>query len=146
AVQPLHVGGAVEPGAARGARRAEEAAALVHPQVLHLHPHHRRRHRDGVDALGRVRCGGAHGLAPLQSDAIRNMYRTIQVMKSERTTRSHIHPDLSPDLLPTRHEEKEVHMLLRTDPFREFDRIVSQAFGTSTGTSTRPVALPMDAW
>lgn len=37
-------------------------------------------------------------------------------------------------------------MLLRTDPFREFDRIVSQAFGTSTGTSTRPVALPMDAW
>lgn len=37
-------------------------------------------------------------------------------------------------------------MLMRTDPFREFDRIVSQAFGTSTGTSTRPVALPMDAW
>src|SRR5690606_8011751 len=43
-------------------------------------------------------------------------------------------------------QEKEVPMLLRTDPFRDFDRIMAQAFGSSTGTSTRPAVMPMDAW
>jgi HSP20 family protein len=33
-------------------------------------------------------------------------------------------------------------MLLRTDPFRELDRLTQQAFGTVT----RPAAMPMDAW
>ena len=37
-------------------------------------------------------------------------------------------------------------MLLRTDPFRDFDRIMAQAFGSSTGTATRPAVMPMDAW
>ena len=33
-------------------------------------------------------------------------------------------------------------MLVRTDPFREFDRVASQVFGTVA----RPAAMPMDAW
>ena len=33
-------------------------------------------------------------------------------------------------------------MLMRTDPFRELDRLTQQAFGTTT----RPVAMPMDAY
>jgi HSP20 family protein len=33
-------------------------------------------------------------------------------------------------------------MLLRTDPFRELDRLTQQAFGTAT----RPAVMPMDAW
>ena len=33
-------------------------------------------------------------------------------------------------------------MLMRTDPFREFDRLTQQVFGTST----RPTAMPLDAW
>ena len=33
-------------------------------------------------------------------------------------------------------------MLLRTDPFREWDRLASQVFGTTA----RPAAMPMDAW
>jgi HSP20 family protein len=33
-------------------------------------------------------------------------------------------------------------MLVRTDPFREFDRLTQQAFGTMT----RPAVMPMDAW
>jgi HSP20 family protein len=33
-------------------------------------------------------------------------------------------------------------MLMRTDPFREIDRLTQQAFGTST----RPAVMPMDAW
>ncbi|MER7174319.1 Hsp20/alpha crystallin family protein [Streptomyces mesophilus] len=33
-------------------------------------------------------------------------------------------------------------MLMRTDPFREFDRLAQQVFGTTT----RPVAMPMDAY
>jgi HSP20 family protein len=33
-------------------------------------------------------------------------------------------------------------MLLRTDPFRELDRLTQQAFGTAT----RPAIMPMDAW
>ena len=33
-------------------------------------------------------------------------------------------------------------MLMRTDPFRELDRAVQQAFGTKT----RPAAMPMDAY
>jgi HSP20 family protein len=37
-------------------------------------------------------------------------------------------------------------MLMRTDPFPEFDRIVQQAFGGTTGSRTRPTALPMDAY
>ncbi|MFI6031830.1 Hsp20/alpha crystallin family protein [Amycolatopsis magusensis] len=36
-------------------------------------------------------------------------------------------------------------MLLRTDPFREFDRLTQQFFG-SPGTRTRPAAMPMDAY
>jgi HSP20 family protein len=33
-------------------------------------------------------------------------------------------------------------MLLQQDPFREFDRLTQQVFGTST----RPTAMPLDAW
>jgi HSP20 family protein len=36
-------------------------------------------------------------------------------------------------------------MLMRTDPFRELDRLTQQVFG-SNGTATRPAAMPMDAW
>jgi len=36
-------------------------------------------------------------------------------------------------------------VLLRTDPFRELDRLTQQMFG-SVGTSTRPSVMPMDAW
>jgi HSP20 family protein len=33
-------------------------------------------------------------------------------------------------------------MLIRTDPFREFDRLTQQLMGTQA----RPAAMPMDAW
>jgi HSP20 family protein len=33
-------------------------------------------------------------------------------------------------------------MLMRTDPFRELDRLTQQVFGTQA----RPAAMPMDAW
>ena len=33
-------------------------------------------------------------------------------------------------------------MLMRTDPFRELDRLTQQVFGTAA----RPAAIPMDAW
>ncbi|MGW8355214.1 Hsp20/alpha crystallin family protein [Streptomyces wedmorensis] len=36
-------------------------------------------------------------------------------------------------------------MLMRTDPFRELDRITQQMLGT-TGTWSRPSAVPMDAY
>jgi len=36
-------------------------------------------------------------------------------------------------------------MLMHSDPFREFDRITQQLFG-SDGTSARPTVMPMDAW
>ena len=36
-------------------------------------------------------------------------------------------------------------VLMRTDPFRELDRLTQQMFG-SVGTSTRPSVMPMDAW
>jgi HSP20 family protein len=36
-------------------------------------------------------------------------------------------------------------MLMRTDPFRELDRLTQQFFGTD-GTSTRPAVMPMDAF
>jgi HSP20 family protein len=36
-------------------------------------------------------------------------------------------------------------MLMRTDPFRELDRLTQQVFG-SNGTLSRPSAMPMDAW
>jgi HSP20 family protein len=33
-------------------------------------------------------------------------------------------------------------MLVRTDPFRDLDRLTQQVFGTAT----RPAVMPMDAW
>jgi len=36
-------------------------------------------------------------------------------------------------------------MLMRTDPFRELDRLTQQVFGNA-GTWSRPSAMPMDAW
>ncbi|MFC8507274.1 Hsp20/alpha crystallin family protein [Streptomyces sp. NPDC057411] len=36
-------------------------------------------------------------------------------------------------------------MLMRTDPFRELDRLTQQMLG-STGTWSRPAAVPMDAY
>jgi len=35
-------------------------------------------------------------------------------------------------------------MLMRTDPFREFDRLAQQLLGA--GTTSRPAVMPMDAW
>ena len=35
-------------------------------------------------------------------------------------------------------------MLMRSDPFREFDRLAQQLLGA--GTTSRPVVMPMDAW
>jgi HSP20 family protein len=34
---------------------------------------------------------------------------------------------------------------MRTDPFRELDRLTQQVFGTN-GTSNRPAVMPMDAY
>lgn len=36
-------------------------------------------------------------------------------------------------------------MLMRTDPFRELDRLTHQLFGTN-GTTSRPAVMPMDAY
>lgn len=36
-------------------------------------------------------------------------------------------------------------MLMRTDPFRELDRLSQQLLG-SVGTTSRPAVMPMDAW
>jgi len=38
-----------------------------------------------------------------------------------------------------------IAMLMRTDPFRELDRLTQQVFGTQ-GTMARPAVMPMDAW
>ena len=35
-------------------------------------------------------------------------------------------------------------MLMRTDPFRDFDRLTQQLLGV--GTTSRPAVMPMDAW
>jgi HSP20 family protein len=38
-------------------------------------------------------------------------------------------------------------MLMRTDPFRQLDRLTQQLFGnTGSGTWSRPSAMPMDAY
>ena len=38
-------------------------------------------------------------------------------------------------------------MLMRTDPFRELDRLTQQVFGPpGTGSWSRPTAMPMDAY
>lgn len=35
-------------------------------------------------------------------------------------------------------------MLMRSDPFRDFDRLTQQLLGA--GTASRPTVMPMDAW
>lgn len=37
-------------------------------------------------------------------------------------------------------------MLVRTDPFRELDRLTQQMFAGTFGTTARPAAMAMDAW
>ena len=38
-------------------------------------------------------------------------------------------------------------MLMRTDPFRDLDRLTQQVWGTGEpGTLARPAVMPMDAW
>jgi HSP20 family protein len=37
-------------------------------------------------------------------------------------------------------------MLMRTDPFRDLDRLAQQMFGNGTGTTVRPGSMPMDAY
>jgi HSP20 family protein len=37
-------------------------------------------------------------------------------------------------------------MLMRTDPFREMDRLAQQLLGSNPGTWSRPTAMPMDAY
>ncbi|QPP05256.1 Hsp20/alpha crystallin family protein [Streptomyces bathyalis] len=37
-------------------------------------------------------------------------------------------------------------MLMRTDPFRELDRLTQQFFGNTSGTWSRPASMPMDAY
>ena len=37
-------------------------------------------------------------------------------------------------------------MLMRTDPFRELDRLTQQLLGSNAGTWSRPTAMPMDAY
>jgi HSP20 family protein len=37
-------------------------------------------------------------------------------------------------------------MLMRTDPFRELDRLTQQVFGGQQGTWSRPTAMAMDAY
>src|SRR4051794_34799300 len=39
-------------------------------------------------------------------------------------------------------ERSKPNMLMRTDPFRELDRVAQQVFGTQT----RPAAMPIDAY
>jgi HSP20 family protein len=41
--------------------------------------------------------------------------------------------------------EGDCEMLMRTDPFRELDRLTQQFFGAN-GTQTRPAVMPMDAY
>src|SRR5882757_525915 len=43
--------------------------------------------------------------------------------------------------LVTQTQEVEM-MLMRTDPFRDLDRLTQQVFGTAA----RPAVMPMDAW
>jgi HSP20 family protein len=50
------------------------------------------------------------------------------------------------DTASTTEESVEVEpMLMRTDPFRELDRLSQHLLG-NLGTSARPAAMPMDAW
>ena len=37
-------------------------------------------------------------------------------------------------------------VLMRTDPFREFDRLAQQVTGATQGTWSRPTPMPMDAY
>jgi HSP20 family protein len=37
-------------------------------------------------------------------------------------------------------------MLMRTDPFRELDRLAGQMLGTAAGTWSKPAPMPMDAY
>jgi HSP20 family protein len=44
-------------------------------------------------------------------------------------------------------QKEEFPMLMRTDPFRDFDRLTQQVFNNvAAGTWSRPAAMPLDAY
>jgi len=50
-------------------------------------------------------------------------------------------------LTPERRTQEVEPMLMRTDPFRELDRLAQQMLGTATpGTWSKPATMPMDAY
>src|SRR5690348_8297579 len=51
-----------------------------------------------------------------------------------------------PPTTPTGKERAMASILMRTDPFRDLERLTQQMFGGATGTAARPSVMPMDAW
>ena len=141
--QPLEVVGTVAAGAARRPIGFEEAARFVQPQVLHTHADEFGCGRDAVYAAGALCIG--HRRVPFRlfrprSSCVIGCECCIKSIAhtTDRRVRSVDQEE--------HHNEVEVDtMLMRTDPFRELDRLTQQVFGTQ-GTLARPAVMPMDAW
>ena len=147
--QPVQIVGAVAAGAAVSAVGLEQAAGLVQPQRLHSHADEFRSDGDAVHAAPCLGSGPIHHASPSlenfcssvscpqhASTAIKNLQQPPQIASGDRWLQESINS--------TRVMEVDT-MLMRTDPFRELDRLTQQMFGAD-GTLARPSVMPMDAW
>jgi HSP20 family protein len=139
-LQAVEVVRAVPAGAPVCAVGLEETPLLVEPQGLWGHTHEVGGDRDAVDpsvSPGRVPVCHPSLDSPIwscmssDSDGIRNLPRP---------------PEIREDQVDGEHQDpvdrEVVEMLMRTDPFRDLDRLTQQLLGTTA----RPALMTMDAW
>jgi HSP20 family protein len=125
---------AVQPGAALGALRLEESALLIGAEVLDPGADDVGSNGDAVDAPGRIvlshlsQAGRSNKLA--LASAFDWCYKKSIVVSIP------LGNNIATVLEVTT-------MLVRTDPFRDFDRLAQQLLGN--GTTSRPAIMPMDA-
>src|SRR3954454_20914492 len=131
---PVEVVLAVAAGAAVGPLRLDQATPLVHAEVLDARAGELRGHGDPVHAAAPrvLRC--RHRCQPFLQiptclHRLPEIYKTCNRCDRFSGATGGVEVDV---------------MLMRTDPFRDFDRLAQQVFGA--GTTSRPAVMPMDAW
>lgn len=142
AAEPVEVVGAVPAGATGRSLGFYEAAGLIKAQVLGRHSDELGGDGDAVDAAVamHVRSGGSVQISSCLPLAMlpRVLYKIYRA--HHRSSRATCGPPWSITV-----DMEVIMMLMRSDPFRELDRLTQQVFGTQ-GTLARPAVMPMDAW
>src|SRR3954468_2241175 len=89
---------------------------------------------------------GARPVRPFQENLISDLAVAVHLCYKKSIAHATDHRVIRGPSGASKNDTMEVNtMLMRTDPFRELDRLTQQMIGTD-GTLARPSVMPMDAW